>query len=70
MLESNKKTSYQIITKAEKPCGCTHTHTHTHTHTFSLNQYKKIITGVVCKIEYNVNKKVGLLNLSRSIFGV
>ena len=64
MLESNKKTSYQIITKAEKPCGCTHTHT------FSLNQYKKIITGVVCKIEYNVNKKVGLLNLSRSIFGV
>ena len=30
MLESNKKTSYQIITKAEKPCGCTHTHTHTH----------------------------------------
>ena len=42
----------------------------THTHTFSLNQYKKIITGAVCKIEYNVNKKVGLLNLSRSIFGV
>ena len=68
MLESNKKTSYQIITKAEKPCGCTHTHTHTHR--FSLNQYKKIITGVVCKIEYNVNKKVGLLNFSRSIFGV
>ena len=27
MLESNKETSYQIITKAEKPCGCTHTHT-------------------------------------------
>ena len=62
MLESNKKTSYQIITKSEKLCGCTHT--------FSLNQYKKIITGVVCKIEYNVNKKVGLLNFSRSIFGV
>ena len=40
------------------------------THTLSLNQYKKIITGVVCKIEYNVNKKVGLLNFSRSIFGV
>ena len=64
MLESNKKTSYQITTKAEKPCGCTHTYI------FSLNQYKKIITGVVCKIEYNVNKKVGLLNFSRSIFGV
>ena len=64
MTEKNEKTNYQIITKPEKPCGCTHTHT------FSLNQYKKIITGVVCKIEYNVNKKVGLLNFSRSIFGV
>ena len=30
MLENNKKASCQIITKAEKPCGCTHTHTHTH----------------------------------------
>ena len=28
MLESDKKTSYQIITKAEKPCGCIYTHTH------------------------------------------
>ena len=68
MSEKSIKANCQIITKPEKPCGCTHTHTHTHT--FSLNQYKKIITGVVCKIEYNVNKKVGLLNFSRSIFGV
>ena len=30
MTEKNKKINYQIITKPEKPCGCTHTHTHTH----------------------------------------
>ena len=28
MMKNDKKTNYQIITKAEKPCGCTHTHTH------------------------------------------
>ena len=48
MTEKNKKINYQIITKPEKPCGCTHTHTHT----FSLNEYKKIASKVVCKIEY------------------
>ena len=68
MTEKNKKINYQIITKPEKPCGCTHTHTHTHT--FSLNEYKKIASKVVCKIEYNVNRKIDLLNFSRSIYCV
>ena len=68
MMKNDKKTNYQIITKAEKPCGCTHTHTHTHT--FSLNIYKKIISKAVCKIEYNVNRKIDLLNFSRPIFRV
>ena len=66
MTEKNEKINYQIITKPEKPCGCTHTHTHT----FSLNEYKKIASKVVCKIEYNVNRKIDLLNFSRSIYCV
>ena len=66
MTEKNEKINYQIITKPEKPCGCTHTHTHT----FSLNRLRKIISKVVCKIEYNVNRKIGLLNFSRSIYCV
>ena len=28
MTEKNEKINYQIITKPEKTCGCTHTHTH------------------------------------------
>ena len=32
MSEKSIKANCQIITKPEKPCGCTHTHTHTHTH--------------------------------------